>query len=60
MPLSRTSERSRQRALPWTDPEDVIVLHEMGAIYRGFEASLGPLQAHIVKRIEAFERAHSF
>lgn len=41
-----------------TRPEDMIRLHEMGAIYRGFEASFAPLQAFVIERVEAFERAH--
>jgi len=42
-----------------TDQEDMIRLGEMTAIYRGFEASFAPLQALIIERIEALERAHS-
>jgi len=46
-----------KKTLP-SDAEDMIRRQEMEAIYRSFEASFAPLQAFIIERIEAFERAN--
>jgi len=47
-----------KKILP-SGPEEMIRRQEMEMIYRSFEASFAPLQAFIVERIEAFERAEA-